>query len=96
MKKSEVYSWRVSPELKSALEESARGEQSSVAELLERIVRDWLLRTRKDDEEVQERLHEAAAKCFGKLQGGDPHLAEEASARVRETLEGRYGRKGSD
>ncbi len=95
MKKSEVYSWRIGSELKAALEESAHAEQTSVAHLLERIVKEWLssVRSSESEEETQQRLHEAADKCIGKLQGGDPHLAEQASLRIREQLKGRYASK---
>ena len=93
-----MYSWRISPELKAKLEEAARSERTSLAMLLDRIAREWLAHVRSDseDEEEQRRIHETAARCFGKLQGGDPHLAEQASARVREALEERYGRTRTD
>ena len=42
MMKSEVYSWRLSPAMKSALEEAALKEHATVSMLLERIVADWL------------------------------------------------------
>ncbi len=42
MKKSEVYSWRVGPDLKRALEDAARAERTSVAELLNRMAKAWL------------------------------------------------------
>jgi hypothetical protein len=92
MSKSEVYSWRLSPELKAALEAAARAERTSVAELLQRLAEEWLSRLNAgpDDEERQRRLHAAAARCFGKLAGGDPDLARDASRRVRETLEKRH------
>ena len=94
MNKTEVYSWRVSPELKVGLEDAARSEGTSVARLLDRIVTEWLagFRDEENDDEEQRRIHAAAAKCFGKLRGGDPHLAEQASSRVRERLEEKYGR----
>ena len=94
MKRSEVYSWRVSPELKVGLEDAARSEGTSVARLLDRIVTEWLagFRDEENDDEEQRRIHKAATKCFGKLQGGDPHLAERASSRVKDKLEEKYGR----
>ncbi len=42
MAKTEVYSWRLSEELKGELEEAAKQEQQSVSGLLERIVDEWL------------------------------------------------------
>ena len=51
MTKSEVYSWRVSPDLKMQLEVAARDEKTSVGTLLERIAREWLDEHRLNDEE---------------------------------------------
>lgn len=88
MKKTEVYSWRISPELKTALEDAARDEGISLAGLLDRIVKDWLERASAngDEEAVQRRLHAAVEKTLGTLRGGDPHRAEQARDRVREKL----------
>ena len=93
--KTEVYSWRLSPRLKTELEEAARAEKKSVAELLEQIAQDWLERFRAPDEseEVrQKRLHKAAMKFVGSIHGDDPNRAQNASALVREKLARRYGR----
>lgn len=86
--KSEVYSWRLSTETKSALEESARQNQSSMAELLERIVLEWLVRQQnlQADEAEQLHLHAAAAKTFGTIQGDDPNRASNAKALLRKKL----------
>ena len=93
MNKSEVYSWRVHPELKARLEDRARSEGTNLARLLERITREWLASAPDDldDEEEQRQIHRAAAKCIGKLHGGDPLRAQEAGKRVREKLRQRYG-----
>ncbi len=95
MSKSEVYSWRLNPGLKSALEQAARAEQISLARLLERIVQEWLEKefSAEEEEELQRRLHEAARACFGTIQGGDPYLAEQASERVRLKIRERYERE---
>ncbi len=95
MSKSEVYSWRLNPGLKSALEQAARAEQISLARLLERIVQEWLEKEffAEEEEELQRRLHEAARACFGTIQGGDPYLAEQASERVRLKIRERYERE---
>ena len=42
MDKTEVYSWRLDPKLKDELLEAARSEKTSVANLLERLAREWL------------------------------------------------------
>ncbi len=93
MNKSEVYSWRVGPELKAKLEEAARDEHTSLAQLLEKIAREWLARDRRegDDGEEQQRLHQEAARYIGKMHGRDPLRAQEASKRVREKLKKQYG-----
>lgn len=86
MAKTAVYSWRLTPDLKLALEEAARTEGKSVAQVLERIARDWLARTSPDgDDEEQRRLHAAAARHLGSIAGGDPGR----SAGVRETVRAR-------
>jgi len=92
MSKSEVYSWRVSPELKSALEEAARVEQTTVSKLLDGIVGAWLQKadSNGDQESVQRRLQRVAAKTLGKIHGGDPRRAERARELVRRRLTKRH------
>ena len=92
--KSEVYSWRLSPELKADLEHAARAERVSVSRLLERIAREWLKARpgAAEDEAEQERIRASAMRFIGKLRGGDPDLSERASERVREILEERYAK----
>jgi hypothetical protein len=84
--RSEVYSWRLRPALKQALEEEARQRGSSVADLLEGISEQWLLEVRKHRSEQeaaeQERLHAAALPFVGSIEGIDP----ERSSRVRELV----------
>ena len=94
MKRSEVYSWRLAPELKAALEQEARRERASVGGLLERIAVGWLSgrRSGTDGDEEQARLHTAAAKTFGKIAGGDPHRSTTVRAAVRRRLAARRGR----
>lgn len=88
MPKSEVYSWRVSPELKSALEEAARAEQTTVSKLLDGIVSAWLEQADSNGDQgaIQRRLHRAAAGTLGKIHGGDPRRAERARELVRKRL----------
>ena len=92
--KSEVYSWRLSPDLKADLEHVARQERVSVSRLLERIAREWLKArpSAADDEAEQERLRAIAMRYVGTIQGGDPDRAAEAGKRVRELLARKYGR----
>ena len=92
--KTEVYSWRVSAELKTALELEARRQNISLAAALDLAAREWLKKTAADNdgEREQKRLHEAAAKFFGVLTSGDPHRSENVRQIVRERLRRRYGR----
>jgi hypothetical protein len=97
--KTEVYSWRLSPDLKDALEEAARRERVSVARLLERIAREWLkarAAAAGDDDAEQERLRAVAMQFVGTLRGGDPDLSEKVSERMRERLSRAHARSRSD
>jgi hypothetical protein len=92
--KTEVYSWRVSTELKTGLEREARRRKISLSAALDLAAQEWLKNggTDKDDDREQKRLHEAASKFFGVLTGGDPHRSENVRKLVRERLRRRYGR----
>jgi hypothetical protein len=92
--KSEVYSWRVSTDLKTGLEREARQRKISVAAVLDLAARDWLNKGGaeiKGDEE-QARLQKAASKCFGTLASGNAHRSENARQAVRQRLRRHYGR----
>jgi hypothetical protein len=88
MSKSEVYSWRLDPDLKRRLEEAARQEKTSIGGLLDRLAREWLgRRASEDDEEaLQRRLHAAAAKWIGSIQGDDPTRSERVKEIVRDRV----------
>ena len=92
--KTEVYSWRVSTELKTGLEREARRRKISLAKALDLAAEEWLKKggADKDDDREQKRLHEAASKFFGVLARGGPYLAENVRQVVRERLGRRYGR----
>jgi len=93
--KDEVYSWRVSSELKSDLEQEARSRKVPVSLVLETAVRDWLKKSERDvsEDETQHRLHAAAAGCFGVLASGNPYRAETARDVLRKRLrQRRHGR----
>ena len=95
MPKDHVYSWRLSAARKSALEEVARTEQTSVGSLLDRVTDAWLeeRRSRDDsDEREQACLHAAAMRCAGTVRGGEARRAEEVRARVRAKLARGRGR----
>jgi hypothetical protein len=91
--KSEVYSWRVSSELKLELEREARLRKISIAAVLDSAVRNWLRNTGHPAEAAeQRRLHRAAASCFGVLAGHNPRRAEAARESIRQRLTRRYAR----
>jgi predicted transcriptional regulator len=86
--KTEVYSWRLSAEVKADLEREARVRRMPVSAVLEAAVRDWLKKGGGDgmEEEVQHRLHGAAEPCLGVLASGNSHRAENARKTIRERL----------
>jgi hypothetical protein len=89
MSKTEVYSWRLDPDLKQRLETAARDEKTSIGGLLDRIARDWLGRHRPedDDEAVQRRLHAAAEEWIGSSSLGEgPYTRQRIRERVRARL----------
>jgi hypothetical protein len=93
--KSEVYSWRLSPDLKADLEAAARRGRVSIARLLERIAREWLqarASAAEDDEAEQERLRAVAMQFVGTIRGGDPDRSATVSQRVRERLASKRAR----
>lgn len=92
--KSEVYSWRLSGELKSGLERQARLRKVSVSSILDIAVREWLRKSGLDvaGDEAQRELHKSAAKCIGVLAGRNSRRAETARATIRERLRRRRGR----
>jgi hypothetical protein len=97
MQRPEIYDGHVSVSFKKELEEAARSRETSVDELLEQIVREWLVRFRERgadqaDEERQGQMRAAAMKLAGVIEGDDPDRAENAGAIVRSRLARKYGR----
>ena len=92
--KSEVYSWRVSTDLKTGLEREARRRKISVAAVLDSAARDWLNKggAEIEGDEEQARLQKAASKCLGALASGNAHRSENARRAVRQRLRRHYGR----
>ncbi len=94
MAKSEVYAWRMSPELKMALEDAARRQSVRVSVLLDRVVQAWLdehAGTLRSGEE--ERIRVRALRCAGILSGGDGKRSSQVSRRVRERLAAKKARR---
>jgi hypothetical protein len=90
--KSEVYSWRLSAELKADLQRHAHEEKVSLSELLERISQDWLAKRRLEDEAEQARIWARVEKVIGKISGNDPYRSENVSKLVEEQIAKKYGR----
>jgi hypothetical protein len=92
--KSEVYSWRVSTDLKTGLEREAHRRKISVSAALDLAARDWLDKggAESEGDEEQARLQKAASKCFGTLASGNRRRSENARQAVRQRLRRRYGR----
>jgi hypothetical protein len=92
--KAEVYSWRVSTDLKATLEREARRRKLSVSAVLEQAAREWLKHSSIgiEDEEEQQRLHQAASKYLGAFAGGDAHRAENVRESVRQRLRRKHER----
>ena len=95
-RKSEVYTWRVSPTVKAALEEAARREGRTVSQVLDEIVAQKLEAVKADPGETDEqrRLHELAGTFAGCLSGSDPRRAAQARERVRARLRARSSLAG--
>ena len=92
--KTEVYSWRVSPDIKTGLEREARRRKMSVSAALDLAAREWLLKMSmaNEDDEGQYRLKKAASRWLGALASGDAQRSEKVSQTVRQRLRRGYGR----
>jgi hypothetical protein len=92
--KTEVYTWRVSADLKSSLEREARSRKVPVSAILDLAAREWLKASTEenDGEAEQQRLHRAAASCLGTIAGGDPGRSENVRRNVRLRLGRNRGR----
>ena len=81
-------------EIKATLEHEARLERTSVSKLLERMTREWIASkpSLESDEQLQVRLHAAARKIIGSIEGKQPRRAELAKVAIRKRLAQRHGR----
>ena len=88
--KTEVYSWRLSADLKADLEEQARTEGKSMSVLLQELATDGLRVRRNgnghDDEAQQAALHKRVMATVGTIRSGDPTLSTRAREIVRERI----------
>ena len=85
MNKSAVYSWRVSPAMKTALEERARSSGKSLGSLLGTIAEEWL-RANAAVGTDQGQLRKRVARTFGALRSGQHDRSERARDLVRNRL----------
>ena len=86
MNKSEVYSWRLEPALKAELEAAARSEKTNLANILDRLARQWLgtrQLSEEEDAEQQRRLRERVLKAVGTVSIGGPSATNK---RVRQVM----------
>jgi hypothetical protein len=92
--KSEVYSWRVSSDIKTSLEREARRRKISMSAALDAAAREWLQRSgmANEGDEEQRRLQKAASKCIGTLSSGNAQRSETVSEGVKHRLRRHYDR----
>ncbi len=92
--KTEVYSWRVSTELKTGLERAARRRKTSLSAVLDLAAQEWLTRSgaANEDGAEQRRLQQAASPCLGAFASGEARRSETVRQTVRQRLRRRYGR----
>jgi hypothetical protein len=92
--KTEVYSWRVSSDVKTSLEREARRRKISMSAALDAAAREWLQKSAAANEGdgEQRRLQKAASKWLGALASGNAQRSETASQDVRDRLRRHYGR----
>jgi hypothetical protein len=95
MSKTEVYSWRLDPDLKHRLEAAADEEKTSIGALLDRIAREWLGRrvSEEDEEALQRRLHAKAAEVIGSIRGDDPTRSERVKERFHQYVVEKHRRR---
>jgi hypothetical protein len=87
--KTEVYSWRLSPQRKAELESEARRQGTSLAKLLEGITGDWLEEQRNShngDRAEQAALRKRVMATVGSIRSGDPTLSTRAREIVRQRI----------
>jgi hypothetical protein len=92
--KSEVYSWRLTSELKTELETAAKDENLTVSSLLEGMAREWLDNRRSsDDEQRVERRRAAMLALAGTIPlGGGPYTNKRVRELITAKLKARHGR----
>jgi hypothetical protein len=92
--KTEVYSWRVSSDIKTSLEREARRRKMSMSAALDAAAREWMQKSGVANEGggEQRQLQKAASKWFGALASGNAQRSATASKAVRDRLRRHHGR----
>ena len=92
--KTEVYSWRVSRDLKENLEQAARSRKKPVASILDEAARQWLEKNSPccTDDAVQQQMRDALMKCVGTFADGNRYGSENVSRSVKEILRRKHDR----
>jgi hypothetical protein len=87
MQRPEVYDRHAAVPFQKELEEAARSRETSVDKLLEQIVREWLERAARheaeSEEDLQQRIREAAAPFIGAIHGGGGSPEDERQRQMR-------------
>ena len=97
--KTEVYSWRLSSDLKAELEAEARRQKKSVSVLLSEFAQRGLRRTRKlreNDEAEQAKIWARVKECIGTAPGLGPGDNKSVHEAVVENLMRKYERNRPD
>jgi hypothetical protein len=92
--KFELYTWRVSTEVKTRLQSAARVRRVLLSSLLDTAARECLARVAAegDNHARQHTLHSSASKSLGVLASGNARGSETVREAVRSRLRQRYGR----
>jgi hypothetical protein len=94
MSKTEVYSWRLTPDMKRTLEAAAREEGASIGAIIEKACRAWLEHTpaRTADAAEQQRLNLVLDAIIREARERDPGGPPTPSA-TNENVRKAIGRK---
>lgn len=92
--KTEIYSLRMSNEVRADLERIARRRKVKVSQVIHTALREWLAQNLRDiaSDKEQQRLHAIAERLIGVSRGKDPNRSTRVSKLMRESLGRQYGR----
>lgn len=97
MGKTEVYSWRVDPQLKAELERAAKSQRTTIAALIERVMTEWLRDHQtlsRAEKENQDRINSELDKYIGTVVSDGVSATNEVVRRViGAQLQARHARR---